>query len=125
MTKIRELVKKYQEEIEKAWISIILLFFVFYTFEEVYIKSILAILVLIFYVLVKALEYLSKVTKAESENPYKKSVDQSSSQFTDMLLGLLEKETKVNNEIKKRCLHEFGDSQLAKDVLEIIKKEHG
>ena len=125
MTKIRELVKKYQEEIEKAWVSIMLLFVVFYTFEEVYIKSILAILVLIFYVLVKALEYLSKVTKVESENPYKKSVDQSSSQFTDMLLGLLEKETKVNNEIKKRCLHESSDSQLAKDILEIISKEHG
>lgn len=42
-----------------------------------------------------------------------------------MLLGLLEKETKVNNEIKKRCLHESSDSQLAKDILEIISKEHG
>ena len=125
MKKIREIYKKYQEEIEKVWVSIMLLFAVFYTFEEVYIKSILAILVLIFYVLVKALKYLSKVTKAESENPYKKSVDQSSSQFTDMLLGLLEKETKVNNEIKKRCLHESSDSQLAKDILEIISKEHG
>ncbi|WP_010053690.1 hypothetical protein [Carnobacterium maltaromaticum] len=125
MKKIRESYKKYQEEIEKAWVSIMLLFAVFYTFEEVYIKSILAILALIFYVLVKALGYLSKFAKIENENPYKKSVDQSSSQFTDMLLGLLEKETKVNNEIKKRCLHEFGDSQLAKDILEIISKEHG
>lgn len=125
MKKIRESYKKYQEEIEKVWVSIMLIFAVFYTFEEVYIKSILAILALIFYVLVKVLEHLSKVTKVESENPYKKSADQSISQFTDMLLVLLEKETKVNNEIKKRCLHELGYSQLAKDILEIISKEHG
>ena len=68
---------------------------------------------------------LSGFKKTEDDNPYKDGAYQTTKQFTDMLLGLLEKETKVNNGIKKRCLHEFGDSQLAKDILEIIKKEHG
>lgn len=68
---------------------------------------------------------LSGFKKTEDDNPYKDGAYQTTKQFTDMLLGLLEKETKVNNEIKKRCLHEFGDSQLAKDILEIISKEHG
>ena len=68
---------------------------------------------------------LSGFKKTEDDNPYKDGANQATKQFTDMLLGLLEKETKVNNEIKKRCLHESSDSQLAKDILEIISKEHG
>ncbi len=62
MKKLKATYKKYQETIESIWVSGMLTFIVFNACEGSYLKSILGLLALIFYIAVKAVNYLSHIS---------------------------------------------------------------